>query len=134
MCTVSRIHTAVYHRIDLLVSRKRLGTRSVCVRHCVTHSRIAHILDTCSYIPNHSCCQFIARYKLSCSEIAYLDSVEFCSCSHHPYLGALLNRALLDTAEHDDSLVRVIERIKDKCCKRVVLRALRCRNLMHNSL
>ena len=131
---VRRIHAAVYHRIDFLITRKRFRTRMCGVRHRITHAGIPHILDARTDIADHAGRQFVTRNELPCSKVTHLGNLGLRSGRHHKDRIADPHCTLLDPAEHDDTLVGIIECVKDQRLKRRFGIAGRRRNLLYDLL
>ncbi len=131
-CAISRIQSTINHRLYFLVTRKRLCTRSLIIGNCIADSCIAKVLNTCGNISNHTGSQLITRNELSCSEIT--DFYNFCSKSgrHHTDLRSFFNTAIHNTAENDNSLICIIDRVKDQRLQRSLYVSLRSRNLRND--
>ena len=92
------------------------------------------ILDRSCKITYHACLKLIAWNEPAGSEIADLSHLVDSARSHETDSSTLADAALFHTHEDYDSLIRIIERIKYKCLKRVINISDRCRNLLNDSL
>ena len=131
---VRRIHAAVHHGIYFFIAWQRLTARSVIVCNCITDSSILDILDGCHDIAYHACTKFLTGDKLSCSEVACLYYLCCCAGSHHTDIGSFFHAPFANPAEDDNSLVGIIQGIKDQRLQRCIRISCRCRDLMHDRL
>ena len=131
---IGRIDTTVYHRLHLLIARQRLGRRIPIIGHGITDTGITDILDGGRDVANHTGTQLQTRNEAARSEIADLGDIEGGAARHQTDPGADLHGALLDPAENDNTTVVIIERIEDQGLQWRVLRAGRCRQLLHDGL
>ena len=104
------------------------------VRHRITHAGIPHIFDARTDVADHAGRQFVTRNELPCSKVTDLGNFGLRPGRHHKDRIADPHRALLDPAEHDDTLVGIIECVKDQRPKRRFWIAGRRRNLLYDLL
>ena len=79
--------------------------------------------------------QFVTRNKLPCSKVTDLDYIfGLRPGRHHMDRSADLHGALLDPAEYDDTLVGIIECVKDQRLKRRFRISGRRRDLLYDLL
>ena len=130
--TVSRIKSAVNHRIYFLISRQCLCTRIICICDSITNTGVADILDAGCDISNHTSCQLITRNKLTCAKISYFNNLCCKSGSHHVDLRTLLHTAIFNSAEYDNTFIWIINRVKDQCFQRCIHITMRCRNFVYD--
>ena len=129
---VCRIHSAVHHRIDLFISRKRLSTWIFRTCYGITHTGVLYIFQAGRKISNHSCRKFITRDKLSGTKISNLHNISSCTCRHHMNRHSFRDTSFFDTAEYDNAFIRIIEGIENQCLKRCIRISCRRRDLCHD--
>ena len=134
LCAVRRIHAAVDHGLNLLVSGQGLGAGTRIVRHCIPYLRILHILDGRHDISHHTRGQLLTREKRTRPEVSYFHHFFPCPRCHHPDHRALFYGSLHDTAEDYDSFIGIIDRIEDQRLQRSLRIPLGGRNLRHDLL
>ena len=126
---VRRIHSAVNHRIDFFVTRKRLRTGIIRIRDRVAHAGISDILNAGGDITDHSCRQFVTGDQLSCSEISYFYDFLHGSGSHHADFRSFFHSSFHHTAGNNDTAVSIINGIKNQRLQRIFRTSLGRRNL-----
>ena len=67
-----------------------------------------YIFQACRDIADHTGSQFIAGDKLSGAECPDFHHIRFCTGRHHEHGGSFFHCSLFDTAEYNDTFVRVI--------------------------
>ena len=120
LCSVCRIKSAIYHRIYFLISRKWFCTRILCIRDRISDTGILYILKTGCDISYHSCFKCVTWNELSRSKSSNFYNFCFRTCCHHKHRCTFFDRTFLDTAEYNNSLVRIVLGIKDQCLKRCI--------------
>ena len=128
-CPVRRIHTAVHHGVHFFISRKRLLTGTLRIRHGISHPGILYIFQAGGDISHHTGAQFLARDKLPCAEIPDLHHFRLCPGSHHQDLRPFADLSFLDPAEHDHAPIGIIHGIKDQRLQRCLRIAFGRRDL-----
>ena len=131
---VCRIDTAVHHGIHLFVSGKRLRTGASYLCHRIAHRSVLHILDGGRDIAHGSGGKLVAGSELPRTEISHLHHLGGCSRSHHPDACPLTDPPFHDTAEDNDSLIGIVDGVKNKRLQRVVRIPRRGRNFSDNGL
>ena len=132
MCSICRIHSAIYHRIYLLISRKGLCTGTVCICDGIADPGIPHVFNTGCDITNHPGAQLLTGNKLTCTKVSDLHNLLHCSGCHHPNSGSPLHRTFHHSAGYDYPTVGIIDRIKDQCLQRIFRISCRSRNFIHD--
>ena len=131
---VRRVHTAVHHRRHLLIPWQWFFTGIGCVRHRISHLRIAYILETGSNIAYHACAQLFTGNKLARAKIADFHHIRRCSRRHHFNRSSRAHASLFHPAEHNHTLIRIIQRIKNQRLHRIIRASAGRRNLLYNLL
>ncbi|CDN46190.1 hypothetical protein BN871_LI_00040 [Paenibacillus sp. P22] len=130
---VDRIQAAVYHRVDLAVARKRLGSLALGFGHRVADARVLDILDAGDDEADISYGKLVhdAHARLEGSD---LDDLEFSAGRHEVDLGAGLDAAVDDAHVDDDALVRIVVGVEDQRLERLVGISRRSGNLLDDLL
>ena len=131
---VCRIKSAIYHRIYFFISRKWLFTRTILIGNGITHHGVTHIFNAGGNIAYHAGTQFLTRNKLSCPEISNFHDLLHGFRCHHADLHTRPYRSVFDTAEDDDTLIGIIQAVKNQCLQRSIGIPCRSRYLMHDCL
>ena len=105
LCSVCGIHSAEHHRLNLLISRKRLITRLIVISYRITDHSVTHVFDRCRKISDHPCGKLITWYELACAESPHLNYFGNSSGRHHPHTCSPFYFSVHHPEEHNDALV-----------------------------
>ena len=85
--------------------------------YCVTHLGVTNGFDWSCDITNLTCRKHVCRFKSCSSHIAYFNNVELSACCHHKHCFACFECTFNNSYINDNTLVVVINWVKDKSLK-----------------
>ncbi len=129
--TVRREHPAVNHGIDFFIPGECLITGFIVIRDRIAHAGMAHVLYGCRKVADHSGTQFIAGHICAGTEISRFNHIVNGPRCHHLHLSPRPDAPVLQPDKYDNSLVGIINGIKNKCFKGSLRVAFRRRDLFN---
>ena len=127
---VRRKNTAVYHTVDLFVTRQCFRNGVCAVGHGIAYLRIAHVFYACGDIAYIACAQVVRGDISAGAENTYLNGLKLLARCHKANFCTFFYNTVKNAHKNDNTLVTVIKTVENKRFQRCILVALGCGDIL----